>query len=309
MAFCLEAIKECFRRFRSMRQFQEEHHRATLSLVGLLLHKPASRDLDGIRVELGVCHRHRGILGDNVCPAVPRPGQSEHGPSDHHTDREREPAIPGRNRTRRHSLKTLARDSIRRSEGAFAAVLPLSPSSRLPLPDLSPRNRSSGSECGGDSSKIAQQTAALRRSERVHLRFRIAAFCLALLPLACEHDHPRPRAESDVRCTLTSLEPVPGAQSDPPTWVAHLRIVNGTPSAVGYQGYSPRDPIYEAETLKDGAWTSEPMGFWCGTGLHGQSLRTGEAVEIQIFVPADRITRRFRFGKPAVVTPPICAPR
>jgi hypothetical protein len=135
---------------------------------------------------------------------------------------------------------------------------------------------------------------------------------LLLLVAACAPGSTRssakPREESDVRCTLVRFEALSDPLAEVPTWVARFRVVNGAPVPIEYLGYSPGSPLFQQEVLRDGTWENVPVG-WCGTGLVRQSLRTGDAIEVDFAVPADGNAHRFRFGEPAVVTEAVRAPR
>ena len=130
---------------------------------------------------------------------------------------------------------------------------------------------------------------------------------LLVLAAACTRPPPRPREESDVRCTLTRLAPVTDPGAPESTWVARFRIVNGGPTAVEYRGWAPESPIFEQEVQRGGTWERVPLG-WCGTGLVQQRLDPGQSLELEFAVPADGNLHRFRFGDPAVVTEPVRAP-
>ena len=143
---------------------------------------------------------------------------------------------------------------------------------------------------------------------RTRSPFRLLFPLLVLLTLACRRTAPLPREESDVACTLTSLTPLQGSESDPSTWIARFRIVNRAPGAMEYRGFAPASPIFREEVLREDRWEDVPLRY-CGTGLVDQRLDAGGVLEVEFALPADGRFHRFRFGEPAAVTPPVSAPR
>jgi len=125
----------------------------------------------------------------------------------------------------------------------------------------------------------------------------LAPSCGRSIPVAPSSGAP----EGGIRCELIGVEKVTDAD-----WSASFRVENGSPRAFRFQGFGMDSPLFEQEVLEDGEWKPVPVG-WCGTGLSEQVLRPGSRMQFTAPVPGDGKSYRFRFGEPALVTPPVAA--